>query len=250
MSARITILAIATGLFVLGTGTLTTADSVVAHEAGSAGSLTPVFTFVDATPSQEERLATPVGRYVSVGLRLPDLEVVFHPNRESCGGARGLFRTDQMPWQIAICSDDVDVVFEHELAHAWERANVSEELRERFMEENGYTAWRSKEVPWNERAVEGIALVIQQGVSGLPLPPALGRVAVRRLRAFEMLAGRPDPRLATWIETRGVACEDRPTALSLSIPDANNLVCGGEMDPVRGPHSQEGALMGDKLDEG
>ena len=179
---------------------------------------------VGATDFQVARLELAVDRFEALGLLLPPVEVRFDSN-DGCGGGKGRFSTETSPWAIQICSPEAGFVYEHELAHAWERANLSDEIRQSFMEQNGYTVWRSHDVPWNERAVEGIALVIQQGISGLPLPPALGSDAVDRLRSFESLTGQPDPRLAEWLGLREVRCPDRPTRLSAAMPDAAGLTC-------------------------
>ncbi|MGD2059875.1 MAG: hypothetical protein PVF87_03350 [Acidimicrobiia bacterium] len=191
----------------------------------SAASLTPHIAVGDASPEMMERLREAVARYTTLGLALPDLEVVFHPGDSACGGAKGRFNTTTEPWRISICTTEVDAIFEHELAHAWERANLGDALRQGFMDRYGYDVWRSQDVPWNERAVERMALVVQQGVSGLPLPPALGSEAVERLEAFEFLTGIPDPRLESWMASKPVECRQRPTPLSSAIPDAAGVTC-------------------------
>lgn len=185
--------------------------------------LSPSMNVYNASSEQLTRLAEAIGSFGQAGLSLPPLDIGFDPAR--CDGARGLFTSATTPWQVWICSDDVESVISHELAHAWERGSVGETLRQTFMEQNGYTVWRSQAVPWNERAVEGIALVIQQGVSGLPLPPILGRDAAKRLLAFELLTGQPDPRLHDWLRNREVDCSDRPTPLSETIADRSGRTC-------------------------
>lgn len=188
-------------------------------------SLDPNMVVENASPESIERVSTAVTRFTSLGLGLPNLQIALHSGEEDCGGAKGRFSDSSKPWQISICSTEVETVLEHELAHAWERANLSDAIRRAYMEENNYTVWRSHDVPWNERAVEGIAVVIQQGVSGLPLPPALSLDIAERLAAFELLTGRPDPRLHEWLGSKKVACADRPTPLSAEIPDAAGRVC-------------------------
>lgn len=194
-----------------------------------SASLNPHVVTFNASAEQLARLSTALNRYSDSGLRLPNLRAEFHENTQPCGGVGGLFRSDSTPWTILICTDDLGVVYEHELAHAWERANIAADLREEFMERGGYREWRSHDVPSHERAVEGIAISIQQGLSGLPLPPRLGTPTIDRLKTYEFLTGRPEPRLLEWMNTRQLDCDERPTPLSTVVPDSRGVVCGGEL---------------------
>lgn len=179
-------------------------------------SLTPELTVRNATPEQYRRLLEAIHHFQTAGLLLPDLVVHFSDNIFACGGHHGLFRSELNPWQIKICSE-LDFVYEHELAHAWERANLTEETRRQFMEMRGYTTWAAKSAPWNERGVEGAAFVLQQGLSGLPLPPYLSREHQSRLEAFELLTSQASPRLLEWClrqdrqeeQVRGL-CQEAP----------------------------------------
>lgn len=228
MSQRLILTLTLVASMVIGTGPSTGPDS--SFEPSSE----PIYPEVSSSPSLTldggstavtGRLHAAIQRYVDAGLLLPDLHVVLSTDEADCHGAKGYFAADSSPWQITLCTDDLGIVVEHELAHAWERANVDQALRDTFMEHAGYTEWRSHEVPWKERAVEGIAVVIQQGVAGLPLPPSLGQEARGRLSAFELLTGAVDPRLVDWLGSRDLGCDERPTTLSASIPDASGLRC-------------------------
>jgi hypothetical protein len=174
----------------------------------------------DSVAALEKALAG----FRGAGLQLPDLVISFSDDEADCGGHKGLFRSSAAPWQISICSDG-DAVYEHELAHAWERANLTDAQRAGFMEMRGHAHWSGSEVPWNERGVEGVAFVVQQGLSDVPLSPALSDEARSRMQAYEFLTGTPAPRLVRWLTNRAVACPDRPTALSLQIPDATGATC-------------------------
>ena len=160
-------------------------------------SLNPVVTIRNATPAQTRRLATALDRFRVTGLALPDLQVVFSADPAACRGHFGLFDPKPEPWRISICSD-LDAVYEHELAHAWAAATLEAERRDDFMELRGYEVWSDNDVAWNKRGVEGAALIIQQGLGGLPLPPALSDETLSRLAAFQLLTGLPDPRLTQW----------------------------------------------------
>lgn len=160
-------------------------------------SLTPSVTVRIGSLAQRRRLEEALARFQSAKLLLPDLEVEFSDDEASCGGHHGLFQPGHAPWRIKICSP-LDFVYEHELAHAWERANLTDDVRHEFMESRGYSTWTDLTVPWNERGIEGVAVVIQQGLAGLPLPPNLSTEQRSRLAAFSLLTGRRAPRLLEW----------------------------------------------------
>jgi hypothetical protein len=190
----------------------------------SAVSLNPLVKVSNGSSHQHRRIQEAVVRFTELGLLLPDLEVHFARDTESCQGHLGLFQPQRTPWRITICHD-AGFVYDHELAHAWELANLEDRMRVEFMELREYPAWSGHDVPWSQRGVEGVAFVIQQGISGLPLPPVLGAEVRSRLEAFELLTGQPAPRLVEWIKSREVACSHRPTALSRSLADAAGNDC-------------------------
>lgn len=191
---------------------------------GQAGTATPSVVVLGASSSQAARLALALERFRAAGLDLPGLQVEFPSDRGGCRGHMGVHRRHHGVAHIAICSDD-EFVYEHELAHAWEAAHVSEELRRSFMELRGHPTWNDRAYPWRERGVEGAAFVVQQGVAGLPLPPSLSEEQVNRLAAYELLTGLPAPRLVEWMGGREVPCAERPTPLAGGLPDAGGAVC-------------------------
>jgi hypothetical protein len=165
-------------------------------------------------------------RFEEAGLDVPSLLIVFRdPSEEECHGALGYFAPSSDVWQISICSK-VDFVYEHELAHAWERANLTDAQRRRYMAFRGLPTWSDTDFDRNRRGVEDVAFVIQQGIAGLPLPPVLGGEAKSRLKAYELLTGHTAPRLVEWLAEHGVSCEERPTQLSRSLPDQSGRICG------------------------
>ncbi|MFO7549292.1 MAG: hypothetical protein R6X29_10555 [Acidimicrobiia bacterium] len=187
-------------------------------------SLQPVLTVRGGTAEQLERLDLAIERFRRAGLELPDLEIVFTQGPDECRGHMGLFSSRATPWRVTICSP-LGFVYEHELAHAWERATMTEEERDAFVARFGYAGWSAPDVPREERGIEGVAIAIQQALAGLPLPPVLHPATVARLEAFELLTDRPAPRLAEWIGARQVDCHERPTPLSRVLPDRTGRSC-------------------------
>ncbi|CAN5744276.1 hypothetical protein BH23ACT5_BH23ACT5_21640 [soil metagenome] len=194
------------------------------HHPAVPVSLTPVVTVRNGSQIQLDRLDLAIDRFAAAGLPLPELHIEFLAAEDSCRGALGLFDTNTTPWRISICSS-LDFVYEHELAHSWERATLTNEMRDAFMQMRGHSVWRGSGVPWKERGVEGAAFVIQQGLEGKPLPPVLSTEIVSRLEAFELLTDSPAPRLVEWMARREIPCGERPTPISLTLVDAIGEDC-------------------------
>ena len=178
------------------------------------------------TVDDRARMRLAIRRFDDAGLGLPPLQIVFRdPSDDECHGALGYFSPSRDVWKISICSE-IDSVYEHELAHAWERANLSDAQRLRYTTVRELPTWSDQDYDWNQRGMEDVAFVIQQGLAGLPLPPALGDEATSRLEGYEMLTGRIAPRLVEWLAKHEASCGRRPTYLSLQLPDLSGRICG------------------------
>jgi hypothetical protein len=183
-------------------------------------------TIEGGTVSERARLSLALRRFEEAGLALPELRIVFRdPSHEDCHGALGSFSPSGDVWQISMCST-FEFVYEHELAHAWERANLTDTQRHRYVVFRGLATWSDRAYDRNQRGVEDLALVVQQGLAGLPLPPALGDEARSRLQGYEMMTGHIAPRLVDWLATHDVSCSERPTRFSLQVPDVSGRTCG------------------------
>lgn len=136
-----------------------------------------------------------LGRFRRAGLRLPDVEIVFHDDRADCRGHDGLFQTRHTPWRVLVCSD-LEFVLTHELAHAWEAANLDDADRDRYVEHRGLSTWDDPDAAWGERGVEDAAFMLQQNLMA-------GRVDVtserwvERTSAYEALTGTRSPVVAS-----------------------------------------------------
>jgi hypothetical protein len=157
-------------------------------------SLQPDVDVLGATAAQEARLTEAIAKFTNLGLALPDLEVRFFARNTACAGHLGLFEADFRPWRISICSA-MDFVHEHELAHAWEFANVTDQDRDDFMAKQGLERWNHAEDEWSERGVEMAAFIVQQGLLDRPVGSSSAEMQ-SRLEAFELLTGVPSPRFA------------------------------------------------------
>ncbi|HSJ84408.1 MAG TPA: hypothetical protein VLA91_11380 [Acidimicrobiia bacterium] len=188
----------------------------------------------NATAEDLGRLGQAVIAFANADLELPTVDIWFHTDLGSCDDHHGVFRATSESWQIRICSSDIEFVYEHELAHAWVTANVTDTKRSAFMNLRGLEHWTDRDVPWDQRGTEWAAVIIQQGLSGLPLPPALSNEARSRLQSYELLTGRVAPVLVDWITGRDVSCSDRPTVLSRPIADRTGRTCASSsVSPIR-----------------
>lgn len=160
--------------------------------AGDDVSLEPSVAAVGATHEQAQRLDGAVAAFLDLGLRLPDLQVHFHEEVASCLGEIGLFDAGERPWTISICSDLAFVPL-HELAHAWEHANIDAATRAAFMEHRGVEAWTGASIAWADRGVEQVAFIVQQNLIGKPLRHPSPEWQ-NRIEAFELLTGVASPR--------------------------------------------------------
>jgi hypothetical protein len=192
---------------------------------GTIGQTEANLTIEGGTVTDRVRMRLAILRFRDAGLELPSLQIVFRVSAdEECHGALGYFSSSKDVWRISICSE-IESVYEHELAHAWERANLTDDQRRRYTAFRSLSTWSEKGYAWNERGVEDAAFVIQQGLAGLPLPPALGVEARSRLEGYEMLTGQTAPQLVEWLAQNEVPCEERPTHLSRRTPDISGRVC-------------------------
>lgn len=168
---------------------------------GPAEAPGPIRSVYGGSVDQNQRLEEAIARFEAADLELPVLAVAFSPNRGDCEGHDGLFDSRITPWRVTICSTAA-YVYEHELAHAWERANLSDEQRQAYMAFRGLASWAESHHSRMERGVEDAAFVIQQGLS-VGLPSKLDEERRSRLAAYELLTGRPAPVLVRWREERG-----------------------------------------------
>ncbi|NNE11672.1 MAG: hypothetical protein HKN41_05435, partial [Ilumatobacter sp.] len=127
------------------------------------------------------------------GLELPDVEVHYSDDRADCNGHLGLFENSYKPWRLLVCTDSAYVTY-HELAHAWEAANVDDVTRARYLEARQLSTWNDPDTPWAERGIEDAARLLQ--VSLMTNRPHLSSsIWQERLAAYELLTGRSSPAL-------------------------------------------------------
>ena len=167
------------------------------HQTGRTGtsvSLRPTVVVNGASAEEQGRVDDALARFEAAGLLLPDLEVVFADDVAECGGHDGLFRDRVVPWRVLVCSDLAFVVT-HELAHAWEAANLDDDDRANYTERRGLATWNSRDAEWGERGVEDMAFMLQQNLMAGGVSPSWDRWS-ERTDAYAWATGRPSPVIA------------------------------------------------------
>lgn len=155
--------------------------------------LTPSVAVVGADAEERARLDQALARFRDNGLELPDLTVRFSGHQGDCAGHLGLFEQSVTPWRLSICSE-LAFVPTHELAHAWEAANLTDDDRARHTLARGLASWNDPGVAWKDRGVEDVAFIIQQNLMATN-PPLESPTWIERMGAYELLTGRPSPLL-------------------------------------------------------
>jgi len=149
----------------------------------------PRFEFEGGTDAQVAKMQRAIDRFGDLGLELPSLETQFAEGCRERFGAWGRIRFDTTPWHIEVCTT---AVFSHELAHAWDRWNLTDAERRAYMDVRGLEAWQGADIPWKERGEEDLAILVSRVVSqGVNNYRSEDRSA--ELHAFGQITGIPVP---------------------------------------------------------
>ncbi len=131
----------------------------------------PGFVFHGATEAEAEKMRWAIGRFQDSSLDLPSLHIYFEDGCQQRFGAFGRFQPTSAapPWRIEVCTSGV---YLHELAHAWDRWNLTDEDRRAFLDLRGLESWSGSDVPWAQRGTEELAQllarVLGQGINNHP----------------------------------------------------------------------------------
>jgi len=145
-----------------------------------------------ATESERRDIRAKISLFATAGLRLPQLRIYVHGSTAGCGGHSGLFDKDRSGQRIDICGN----VVLHELAHAWELHNMSNQTRQAFMDYTGLDVWNHADTDHKLRAIERAATVVAWGVGKGQLTAGEAPMYEEHLLHYEMLTGVRSPKLA------------------------------------------------------
>lgn len=109
------------------------------------------------TPEQQALVDTAMSRFQIQGLKLPQVEIVFHPSSLSCRGRKGIYRESTKT--LEMCSMDQATML-HELAHAWANNNLGTAEMDAFVALRGLDSWNDHRHPWERRGTEHVAETI------------------------------------------------------------------------------------------
>ena len=137
------------------------------------------------TPKQRSAALEAAGLFETAGLDLPGVLIEIHPTSQGCDGYDGAFRT--AAWRLDVCNGHRLIVL-HELAHAWEHARLTDEIRDEFMELRGLTSWNDGSTPWKDRGIEDLAEIVVWGLRELAADRPVTPDAERQ-EAFRLLTG-------------------------------------------------------------
>lgn len=168
----------------------------------SAGMPAPV-TVVGASESDHAAIGWAVDRFQRGGLELPPVVIEIQTAPNDCNGYDGLFRSRETPPTVLICNPSRYIVL-HELAHAWEHHNLTDDTRQQFMELLGLTAWNDHDSAWKERGVEVLAEIITWGLYDIDLTADLDEKLMKQ-NAYSLITGALPVRDREATETGGEA---------------------------------------------
>jgi hypothetical protein len=141
-------------------------------------------TVVGGTSENNGDVDWAVAQFADAGLELPPVVVEFHADDAGCDGYDGVFRGGQDPFRLDICTANRYIIL-HEFAHAWDRHNLTDELRHEFMELRDLTVWNGSGT-WKQRGVEALAEVITWGMRD----HLFAAGADEKLQAYQLVTGQ------------------------------------------------------------
>jgi hypothetical protein len=181
------------GVVIVAIGAVTGPDSrdVGASEAHRLTGFAPV---------QEEVAWWALDLFAQAGLRVPGIDFVHHRTAEACHGFHGWHERHGERSTIHICTDDTGAVADflllHEIAHAWDAANLDDARRRALLDSHHLAQWWGSDPDeWAEYGAEHAAEVIVWGLIDRParmvrLPDPFDGCAELH-EAYVLLTGTP-----------------------------------------------------------
>lgn len=172
-------------------------DAVVVrlHEVPAVVDPAPKFEFTGFDSATEELIRDSIELYEEAGLSLPSIRFVNCADPDDCFGRRGVAVHHSEGPEIRICGDEISPWLEwvviHELAHCWDRNQLTQEARDEFLDLRGLETWRDG--TWHERGAEHAAEIMVWGLIDRPVRP--GHIdqnsCAELLAGYTTLTGQP-----------------------------------------------------------
>lgn len=148
-----------------------------------------------------EKVELALKRFEEAGLELPaDLTIRLEERGEYCRLPHTTYDPPTVVYCVPWHGEDA---WEHELAHVWVEATLSDEDKEAFRDWLGLPTWRSREYPWIRRATEWAAVAIQRYVTEPTLTERQAEIAEWLLNRCG--CSTDDPGHSEELSPRGVA---------------------------------------------
>jgi hypothetical protein len=132
-------------------------------------------TVTGLSTQEAEVLEWALSLYGEADLAVPPIDVIGHDSRDGCRGHTGYHLRQQGRSTIHICGeyqrDFAEILFLHEIAHAWDLATLSDSGRTAFLELRGLVQWweADGDRPWDELGAEQAAEIITWGLRDRPM---------------------------------------------------------------------------------
>ena len=135
-----------------------------------------------------------------MGLQLPEVALSFHDDTEACGFNDGSYQGRGGGHRVRICIRDHGTFASnlerqrtliHELAHAWDQANLDDVDRQKLLPVLGADDWYAPDEAWEDRGAERFAETIVWGLYDQLRRPTLIDTPCADLHAdFHSITGR------------------------------------------------------------
>lgn len=154
-----------------------------------------MFGFHGFEPELEAFVRGRIELFDEAGLDLPAIRFVNCEDSSDCLGRQGMVIHHAEGAEVRLCDDEVGPWLEwvviHELAHVWDKYQLTDEARQAFLDLRGLKTWR--DAPWHERGAEHAAEIMVWGLIDRPVRP--GHIdhnsCDELLAGYETLTGQP-----------------------------------------------------------
>jgi hypothetical protein len=168
----------------------------LASEDAHGVELRPGIMVFSEDPEQRELARWAVARLESAGLDPPTVEIHFHGSSSGCGGHLGYAQIGRADVCTVLVNEMARRNLLHEMGHIWIDQNVSQRVRERFLELRHLSTWNASTADWDERGYEQGAEIMAWALGNRILTAQIPDNLPEQLGAgFELLTGvtPPDP---------------------------------------------------------
>lgn len=150
----------------------------------------PRISVVEAEREQVRLVRWAATRFGSAGLGAPSVEIHFHTDASGCAGHLGYAKGGRVDVCTVLVNEMARRNLLHEMGHIWIDENVSQTVRERFLDLRGLRAWNASTDPWEERGYEHGAEIVAWALGNRILTAQIPDNSPGQLElGFELLTG-------------------------------------------------------------